>query len=307
MHHDDVPLKDSLLAIIATIVWSLNFLAVYFGLQDVPPFLFLAIRFVFVAFPLVFFIPRPQMPWRVLIGIGVLMSFGQFSLLYLAIDLGMPLGLASLVLQAQVLVTIGLAWLFLGERATRPQILGVVIGMVGLLIIGVGLGEATPFIPFVVCVAAAVAWATGNVVVRSAKIQSGLSLVVWSAVIVPIPCLALSLIFEGPEQIASTLQGFGWQATLSTAYTVIMSSLVGYTLFNSLMARHSAASVVPFMLLISPMTIVIAWLVLDEMPTTMELIGGTVMLGGVALAALTGRRRRRRRAREDPVVYEAPT
>jgi O-acetylserine/cysteine efflux transporter len=75
----------------------------------VPPLLFVAMRFVLVVFPWIFFIRKPDVGWRAILGVGLFMSAGQFGLLYLAMALGMPAGLASLVLQAQVLLTVLLA------------------------------------------------------------------------------------------------------------------------------------------------------------------------------------------------------
>lgn len=49
--------RDSLLAVLVAVLWGCNFVAIHAGLQDVPPFLFLAIRFALVAFPLVLFVP----------------------------------------------------------------------------------------------------------------------------------------------------------------------------------------------------------------------------------------------------------
>jgi O-acetylserine/cysteine efflux transporter len=285
--------RDSLLAMLVAVLWGCNFVAIHLGMVDVPPFLFLAIRFIFVAFPLVFFVPKPQVSWAVIAGVGLFMSFGQFGLLYLGMSIGMPAGLAALVLQAQVMFTILIAWGVLGERASKRQIGGVVVGSVGLVVVAWGFGASAPIVPLVVTVAAAFSWAIGNVITRAAKVASGLSLVVWSALVVPIPCLAVSLLVDGPADMAAALGGFGWESWVSTTYTVVLSSLVGYSIFNSLIAKHSAASVVPYILLVPPVGLASAWIVLDEVPGGLELLGGAVMLVGVAIATISRRPGRR--------------
>src|SRR6476469_1404386 len=90
-------------------------------MHDVPPLLFAAIRFTLVVLPAVFFVPRPSAPCRTVAAVGVFMSLGQFGLLYVAMDAGLPPGLAALVLQAQVIFTIVLAAVVLRERPTRPR------------------------------------------------------------------------------------------------------------------------------------------------------------------------------------------
>ncbi|WP_370201404.1 EamA family transporter [Aeromicrobium sp.] len=282
--------RDSLLAVLVAVLWGCNFVAIHLGLRDVPPFLFLAIRFVLVAFPLVLLVPRPKASWQAVVAVGVFMSLGQFGLLYLALAIGMPAGLASLVLQAQVVLTMVIASLALGERATRRQVGGALVGTAGLATVAVGFGAGASIVPLLVTVGAALSWAVGNVVARAAKVESGLSLVVWSALVVPLPCLAISLVVDGPAAIGTALAGFGWTALLSTLYTVVAASLVGYTIFNGLMARHPASSVVPYILLVPPVGMLSAWLVLDEVPNRLEAVGAVVMLVGVAVAVTSARR-----------------
>jgi O-acetylserine/cysteine efflux transporter len=273
------------------VIWGLNFVILDEGLEDVPPLLFLAMRFTFVAFPLVFFVPRPQARWTTVLAIGGAMSFGQFSLLYLGLAAGMPAGLASLVLQVQVMFTILLAWLLLGERSTPRQITGTLVGFAGLALVAVAHGARAPILPLLLVVGAAASWAVGNVVVRRVQVTSGLSLVVWSALVVPLPSLGLSLLVDGPTEVGRALSHLDLVAIGSTAYTVIAASLVGYTIFNGLLARHPAGSVVPYVLLVPPVGIGSAWAVQGETPTGLELIGALVMMGGVAIATLgIGRR-----------------
>jgi hypothetical protein len=86
----------------------------------VPPLLFAAIRFTVVAVPACFLVPRPPVPFRTVAAAGA--SLGQFAFLYLPTHLGMPPGLAALVLQAQVPITIVTAAAVLRERPAPAQV-----------------------------------------------------------------------------------------------------------------------------------------------------------------------------------------
>jgi len=79
-------------------------------------------------------------------------------------------------------------------------------------------------------------------------------------------------------------------AILSTVYTAVAASLIGYGIWNSLLAKYPTGSVVPFTLLIPVVGILAAWLAQGEQPSVPELIGGAIMLAGLA-AAVIGRRR----------------
>ena len=92
--------KDGLLALLVVVV-GLNFVVIKLGLHNMPPLMLAGLRFMLVAFPALLFVARPAIPLRLLLGYGLTISFGQFAFLFCAIGLGMPAGLASLVLQAQ--------------------------------------------------------------------------------------------------------------------------------------------------------------------------------------------------------------
>lgn len=301
-----MPIKHSALAVLVMIIWGANFVVIDEGLDDVPPLLFLSFRFVLVALPLVFFIPRPSASWRAVVAVGTFMSLGQFGLLYIALDLGMPAGLASLILQAHVILTIVIAAVVLKESPTRRQVIGASIGTLGLLVVVIAHGATAPVIPVLVMLGAALSWATGNVVARSAGVASGLSLVVWSALVVPLPALLLSLVFDGPDEVGRAVTHLSGVAIASTAYTAIGASLIGYGIWNSLLARHPAGAVVPFVLLVPVVGIVTAWLAQDEVPTTLELVGGAVMLLGVATATITRAARPRKEEPREPYAPVEP-
>jgi O-acetylserine/cysteine efflux transporter len=203
---------------------------------------------------------------------------------------GMPPGLAALVLQAQVIFTIVIAAGVLRERPTTAQVAGVALGTVGLAVVGAGRGGHVTSVALVLCLLAALSWGIGNVISRSAKVTAGLSLTVWSAVVVPVPLLALSLAVDGPAEVGAALAGFSWQAVLSTAYTAGLASLVGYGIFNSLLSRNPSSYVVPWVLLAPVVAMASAWLLLGQSPNAAETVGGLLLIVGV-LVALRPRRR----------------
>lgn len=283
--------RHTLLALLVVVIWGLNFLVIDFGLAGVPPLLFLALRFTLVVVPAIFFVKPPAIGWRNILFIGLFLSLGQFALLYLALAIGMPPGLASLLHQSQVLLTVILAVFVLRERPSRRQVAGIVIGMSGLAIVVIAHGQAAPWLPVVVLLLGSLSWAIGNVLSRRAAAASSLSLVVWSGLVVPIPAFVLSLIVDSPATVFGALSHLTLVNILSTLYTAVLSSLVGYGIWNHLLARYPTSAVVPFSLLIPIVGILAAWIVVHEQPSVAELIGGAVMLAGLAIAVIVVRRR----------------
>ncbi|CAA9398456.1 MAG: Permease of the drug/metabolite transporter (DMT) superfamily [uncultured Nocardioides sp.] len=284
--------RDSLLAALVATIWGINFVVIDWGMADVPPLLFAAIRFSAVVFPAIFFVARPDAPWRSIGAVGAFMSLGQFGFLYVAMSAGMPPGLAALVLQAQVVFTIVIAAGVLREVPTGAQVAGVALGVVGLVVVGVGRGGQVPLAALGLCLLGALSWGIGNVVSRAARVPGGLSLTVWSALVVPVPLVALSLAVDGPAAVASALAGFSWPAAISTLYTAGLASLVGYGIFNSLLARWPSSAVVPWVLLAPVVAMASAWLLLDQRPNAAEAGGGVLLLVGVLVALRPSRRPR---------------
>ena len=277
--------------------WGFNFVVIDWGMTDVPPLLFVAIRFLVVA-SAVIVVPRPRTSWRTIVGVGLFMSLGQFGLLYTSMALGLQPGLAALVLQAQAVFTILIAAALLRERPTVPQITGVALGVVGLAIVAAGRGGDAPALAVALALAAALSWAVGNVISRRAGAVSGpgrwgsLSLTVWSALVVPVPALMLSLVVEGPQVIAAGIAAFGWESALSTLYTAVLCTIIGYSIWNGLLARNASAAVVPWVLLAPVVAMASAALLLGQIPTLAEIVGGALLVGGVLITGLRGARRR---------------
>ena len=282
--------RDSLLAALVACIWGFNFVVIDWGMAArdghaaVPPLLFAAIRFVLVAFPACFLVPRPAAPWRTILGVGTFMSLGQFGFLYVSMHAGMPPGLAALVLQSQVVFTIVIAAGALRERVTPVQALGVGLGAAGLVVVALGRGGHVGLGALLLCLAAGLSWGIGNVIARAARVPGGLGLVVWSALVVPLPLALLSLLLDGPAAVGDGLIHLGWRGGLSTLYTVVMSTLVAYGIFNGLLARHPSHRVVAWILLVPVVAMASAWPLLGEVPNRAELGGGALLILGVLVA-----------------------
>ena len=276
--------RDTALAALVAALWGFNFVVIDWGMGTVPPLLFAAIRFTVVAVPACFLVPRPPVPFRTVAAVGAFMSLGQFGLLYLSMHLGMPPGLAALVLQAQVPFTIVIAAAVLREPPTRAQVAGVCARRRRPCRGRARHRRPGPPARPGLCLLAGLSWGIGNVVSRAAKAPGGLALTVWSATVVPLPMLGLSLLIDGPAAVGRGLANLGWHGALSTAYTAGLCSLVGYAVFNRLLSRHPSGKVVPWVLLAPVVAMASAWALLGEAPGTAALAGAALLVAGVLIA-----------------------
>lgn len=288
-----MPLRHILLALAVVTLWGLNFLAIHFSLEQFPPLFLVGLRFLVLAIPALLFIPWPGVRVRHLIGYGLGFGTIQFFGLYLGMAAGFPAGLASLVLQASAPFTVLLGALFLKEQLTVRRGVGIGIAVAGLVSVGLSRGSIGGWVPFLLVVLGALGWALGNLASRQAQTDKPLSLVMWMTVVPPVPMFALAAVVEGPQQISQALvESFSVEALPAWAgllYTVVFGTVVGSGIWVWLMRRHPAGVVAPFSMLVPVVGIVAAWLVLGEVPTWLELIGGVLVIGGVLWASTQAR------------------
>ncbi len=284
-----MPVRHRLLAIAVAVIWGVNFLAIHLSLAAFPPFFLVALRFALIALPTLIFVPRPDVPLRWLVGYGLGFGVAQFTFLYWGMAAGMPTGLASLVLQSSAPFTLVLGVLLLGERVRSRQWIGIAVAVAGMALVGWSRAQAAALLPFLLVLAGALGWAFGNLSSRLAKPTNPLHLTLWMSVVVPVPMLALSLVFEGPGQIAAAIAGSlsadalpAWGGLL---YTCLIGTVVGSGLWTWLLSRHPAGVVAPFSMLVPVAGILTAALVLGEWPTWLELVGGVVVVAGVLVGA----------------------
>jgi O-acetylserine/cysteine efflux transporter len=299
-----VPVRDRLLALVVAVVWGLNFPAIHLSLEQFPPFFLVALRFAVVAVPTVLLVPRPDVPWRWLVGYGAGFGVLQFLFLYLAMDTGMPTGLASLVLQSSAPFTVLLAGVLLRERLTARQVAGVAVAVTGLAGIAVhraGLDGGAALLPVLLTLCGGLGWAIGNLCNRQARAAEPFRLMLWMTVVPPVPMLAVSLALEGPAAIAASLTGLGERRGLlalgGLAFTVVVATLLGSGIWTALMARHPSSTVAPFSMLVPVVGIGSSWVLLGDPTSVTELALGAVVVAGVLLGS-SGRRR--------PVTAQAP-
>jgi O-acetylserine/cysteine efflux transporter len=288
-----VPIRDRLLACLVAVCWGVNFPATALALEHFPPLFMVALRFALVALPALLLVPRPPVPLRWLIGTGVGIGILQFAFLYLGMAAGMPSGLASLVLQASAPFTVVIAGIWLHERLSERQFAGVALAVVGLAVIAVHRAQSAAWVPVVLTLCGALGWAIGNVCSRQAQAPNALHLTLWTAVVPPLPMLALALAVEGPERIGRSLSGAftaeALPAVLGLLYVVVVATLVGYSIWNTLLSRHPSNVVAPFSMLVPVVGVFASWLAFDELLDPVELVAGALVVFGVLFASRPSR------------------
>ena len=288
--------RDIILALLVVTVWGTTFTVTKLGLAGISPMLLVALRFTFTAIPAIFFVKSPKIEWKYILAYGLTVGVGQFTCLFYAISIGMPAGIASVVLQSQAFFTIAFARLFLKETLKLKQVIGLILGGLGLYLIGGNIGvEGISTIPikalFLVVMAAAF-WSSSNIVAKHAvNLASSrgeklnmLSLVVWASLVPPLPLFMFSLLIESPAGLLNTFSNINTVSIFAIFYLALVATLFGYGVWSGLLSKYPAGKVAPIPLLVPVTGLITAYLVLGEKLLKVQLLGVVAILFGIIIS-----------------------
>lgn len=269
-------------ATLVVVIWGLNFVAVKTALVTLPPFFLTALRFAITASVIApFFRPKlAQLPSVALV--GLILGIGHFGLMFYGVA-GMDAATAAIVIELSIPFSALLAWLFFGEVLGGWRSAGMVVAFVGVSLLA-GEPRLPGWQPFAAVVASGFAWAMANVIIKRMGAIEPLALNGWMALFAAPMLLVCSLAFEHGQGAALAATGLkGW---LGVSYTVIGSTLIAYTIWYRLIARHPMNRVVPFTLLGPVVGLTGGVLLLGEPLTWHKLVGGALTVLGVAVVQL---------------------
>ncbi len=280
-----LPARHLFLALAVVAVWGTNFVVMKSALGQVPPLLLATLRFTFALIPGLLLLPRPQVAWTNLAAYGLLAG-AQFALVYVAVNGHISPGLASLVVQAQVFFTIGLAMHFAHESVRGYQWFALLLAAAGIGVIVAHTDGSTSVLGLALILLAALSWAGANIASKRAGKANMLAYVVWSSAFAVPPLLALSLVFEGPAAMQASLLGASastWGAILWQAWG---NTLFGYAAWGWLLARHPAATISPLALMVPVFGMGASAVWLGEALPVWKLVAAALVMAGLALNLL---------------------
>ena len=273
------------LAVVVAVIWGIAFVISKIGLESFTPAQLTVLRFMVAAVAAIW-LPRPRIPLKFLISIGLTVFTGQFLFQFFGIANGMPAGLTAVVVQTQALFTVVFAAFAIGDRPSAQQVVGMVTALIGLLMIGLTLGGGVTPVGFTLTLASAVSWAIGNILVKRLPKVDMLHLMVWASLVPPLPALAISFVLDGPESLLNALAGASWLGIAAPIYLGLLASVVAYAVWGNLLQQYSTAAVAPFALLSPVVGAITSAFVFGERFEPLRLAGMTSILIGVAIVAL---------------------
>lgn len=281
--------RHVLLAVLVAVGWGVAFVATRIGLDGFTPSQLAALRFAVAALPAVA-LARPPLPWGSLAAVGLALFAGQFLLQFTGIALGMPAGLAAIVVHTQALFTVAFAAMALGERPTRRQLAGILLAAAGLGAIATTVGADLTAVGLALTLLSAVSWAIGNVLLKRLPQVDLLALVVWLSLVPPLVAMPLSAALDGPAALPAAMWTASWRGWAAVVYLGMVATVGAYAGWSHLLRIYPAAAVAPFSLLVPFVAAGAAALVLGERFGPRRLCGMALVLAGLGVIAWPRRR-----------------
>jgi len=279
---------DICIAVTVAVIWGLAFVASRIALDELSPSLMTALRFAIAAVPCLV-VRKPDVSWPLLIAISFSLFLGQFLAQAIGIAHGVPVGLASVIVQSQALFTIAFAVMAFREWPTPLQGVGIGIAAAGLLMICGTVGYDFSIGAFLVLMISPISFAIGNLLLRRAQGVPMFDLFAWLCLVSAVPLLVLTLVADGPRPT--------WQALSQMSLTGLVcmlglggiSTSIAYWLWGRLLRDYTAAQVVPFALMVPFVGSAASSIVFGEKFGPLRLAGMLTVIGGIAVMLLSKR------------------
>ncbi|EAR7790870.1 hypothetical protein E0G06_09020 [Salmonella enterica] len=273
---------DLFVGFLVTVLWGANFAVIELGLRDLDPFILTFLRFTFCAFPLVFFIKKPEGISLISIALyGVIFGVGLWWVVNFAMFNGLSAGLSSVFLQFSAFFTIVLSCFFLGEKINKIHISGIVTAFVGLIMIIHFSEESSTIKGVFFVIIAAMSWAICNIIVKLTRPANMIAFIVWSSLFSAPAVLIMTVYVKGWGGVLSIPDDITVGSSFSVLFQAYITTVVGYMIWNNLMKKYPATEVAPLSLFVPVSGVITSYLFLDERLSVQQLISVIVVITGI--------------------------
>lgn len=272
-----------LLALGTAAIWGSGFIFIKLALQEVPPLFLVFLRLFLTSIPLIFFIKKPIVPFKMLVFYGLTMFALQFSGIFFGIYAGVTPGLASILIQVQVFFTAVLGVLFFKEKLGIWQVVGGLIACLGIYVIIRHFGGGVTAAGFAFILGGALGWSMGNIISKKIGDIDMLSLVVWGSFIAWPPLLIASFLLEGPDKIMYSLHHINAVLIFEVLYISYVVTMLAFSVWSYLLHHCPLSKIVTFTLLVPVFSMMGSIWMFEEPLESWKIFSMLLIIGGIGI------------------------
>jgi len=223
---------------------------------------------------------RPTRRELLLLVLAGLLWFGVYNAVLNDAERRVDAGTAAMLVLVAPIIIVALAAVFLKERTTPNLLLGGVLAFAGVVVIGFATtSRHAPLAGVILCLAAAASSAVGMVAEKPVLNRISALQATWTCCAVgAIVCLPFAPVLVR-ELKAASASGIGWLVFLG-----VFPTSIAFTTWAYALARGTAGRLAATAYLVPPITIVLSWFILGEVPAAIAVFGGALCLVGVYIA-----------------------
>lgn len=275
-------LKDVGIALISSMLFGLTIVLTKISIGDFPPLFFAALRCILLL-PLILFFPRPQISWGRLVMLCMYWSVIYLGGINFALSTGLGAGVTILIIQLSSFFAVIFASIFLKEKAKKNEIIGMLIGFIGLFIICNENGLDGNFLGIFVLLIASFFYAFGTIQSKKIKANS-FALIVWISALSIVPFLIGSILTDEPIVFAVlNAQYASWGVAIITSWG---SVLCASSLWFYLVKQYPVSKISCFRMLIPVFGLFFSMIFLSESYSVQIYIAASFIIIGSIMTQL---------------------
>ncbi|MDC0610370.1 EamA family transporter [Vibrio sp.] len=275
--------KDILLVTLVMIIWGVNFSAIKLGVTQLDPLIVAAARFFFATFPIIFFVRRPPVAWKYLLAYGLIFGTGIWGMASCAITFGLSSGMASVLLQMDVITSVLIGvWLY-KEKVSLQMGLGITIALAGLIISVMYTNGNITLLGVIFIFISAIFWPLAGVVIRASGTKAAFSFNIWGMLFAPVPLFFLSLVINGFDGLMTTIENWNGQVWFSILFQAYPTTVFGYWVWNKMVLKYPMSKLAPMTLLTSVFALLSGFMIYGEQLSTIQWISCSAFLLGILM------------------------
>ncbi|MDQ7247218.1 DMT family transporter [Dongia sedimenti] len=278
-----MPPLHILLAVLIQVLWGPCYTLTKPIVGIFPPLMLVAMVYSIVALLFTPLVPRAKTPRRTLFLIGFFGGALQTSMVFLSLKY-LPASTAVLAMQMQLPVAVVASWFMGRDKPNLKNTIGSIVCLIGVAIV-VGRPEATDaWFGLAAMLVGVISWSVTQAVIPVVAKDQGMTLYAAMARYAAPQMIVMSLLFEsGQWQVATSAPLAAWAAVPAIA---LLGFALPYAIWYWLLMRHRVDELTPFLLLMPVFGVVVAATQLGEPLPASLLLGGAVVIAGLAVIVI---------------------
>ena len=276
-----MPIRDLLLAISVPCLWGIGFVITKPGMEQLPPMLINGLRWSVTGLVLVWWFPIPKKYLKELLILSFIGCTLQYSLTFSGLNI-IDASSAVLFVQFEVPFGILIAFLWLKEKPSIKNLIGLVIAFTGLIVLSGTPSLQGKYLGVILVLSGAFTWALAQVFAKPISERlNGIVITAWLGVLAGPQLILASQLIEG--NVVSNIRSADYQAWLIVLYLGLLMNVLGYSIWYYVLGIYPVNKILPIMLLLPVTGVVTAIVFLGERPDLKVFFGGIVILFGVGM------------------------